>query len=132
MKKRLLRHYCILLFRLDSYSEPSQVHTALGYQRPGFDFVAKQREGKELTPLLRAPHVLHRRPGTLPAGTAFSLAGEQPADLVFDGFGKAPNGDVTLGFRVPRRDGVDDDRDRLPVGNQAARKDLHTARAPSG
>ena len=41
--------------------------------------------------------VLHRRPGTVPAGTAFSLVGEQAADLVFEGFGRAPNGDLTLG-----------------------------------
>merc|ERR1719240_1965992 len=77
---------------------PAQVHTALGYQKTGFDFVGKQKEGKELTPLLRAPHVLHRRPGTVPAGTNFSRGGEHRAELVCQVFGKAPHGDVTLGF----------------------------------
>jgi len=89
---------------------PAQVHTALGYQKKGMDFVTNQRAlGRELTPLIRAPHVLHRKPMTLPAGTRFELvtdAGTKDKgyhvsgseDLVFEGFGRAPNGDITLGF----------------------------------
>merc|ERR1719454_2709533 len=51
----------------------AQVHTALGYQGKGLELVNNQPKGKELTPLLESPHVLHRKPLTLPAGTTFDL-----------------------------------------------------------
>jgi hypothetical protein len=77
----------------------AQVHTALGYQQKGLDFVNNQPKGTDLTPLLTAPQILHRQPLTHPAGTKFDVIG--PAgmeELQFDGFGKAPNGDITLSF----------------------------------
>jgi biotin carboxyl carrier protein len=76
----------------------AQVHTALGYQGKGLELVKNQPKGKELTPLLEAPHLLHRAPMTLPAGTTFDLVGSHPAQLKFEGFGKAPNGDITMSF----------------------------------
>jgi biotin carboxyl carrier protein len=76
----------------------AQVHTALGYQGKGLELVNNQPKGKELTPLLEAPHILHRKPMTVPTGTTFDLVGSHPAQLKFDGFGKAPNGDITMTF----------------------------------
>jgi biotin carboxylase/biotin carboxyl carrier protein len=76
----------------------AQVHTALGYQQKGLDLVNNQPKGKELTPLLEAPHILHRKPLTLPAGTTFDLVGSHPAQIKFEGFGKAANGDITMTF----------------------------------
>merc|ERR1719453_730921 len=76
----------------------AQVHTALGYQGKGLELVKNKPKGKELTPLLDSPHVLHRKPMTLPAGTAFDLVGSHPTQLKFEGFGKAANGDITLTF----------------------------------
>jgi len=35
---------------------------------------------------------------TVPTGTTFDLVGSHPAQLKFDGFGKAPNGDITMTF----------------------------------
>merc|ERR1719482_458057 len=76
----------------------AQVHTALGYQGKGLELVNNQPKGKELTPLLEAPHILHRKPMTVPTGTTFDLVGSHPTQLKFDGFGKAPNGDITMTF----------------------------------
>jgi biotin carboxyl carrier protein len=82
----------------------SQRHTALGYQAKGNEFVKNQKSGKDLTPLLLAPHVLHAQPRTLPMGTKFEIVtdAEHPitkkAQVEFQGFGKAPNGDITLSY----------------------------------
>jgi len=53
--------------------------------------------------LLAAPHVLHRKPQTLPAGARFEvLHGTSNvavrANVEFGGFGKMPNGDIMLNF----------------------------------
>lgn len=83
---------------------PEQVHTALGYQLKGFDFAQAQAKGTDLSPLLVAPHVLHRQPRTLPKGTKFEVL-LNPADstsraqVEFTGFGKAPNGDIVMNFK---------------------------------
>merc|ERR1719160_1065258 len=76
----------------------AQAHTALGYQGKGLELVKNKPKGKELTPLLDSPHILHRKPMTLPAGTTFDLCGSHPAQLKFEGFGKAANGDITMTF----------------------------------
>jgi len=88
---------------LPSYFTPSQVHTALGYQQKGLDFAKLQAQGKDLSPLLTAPQVLHRAPRTLPNGTSFELLHgttnvSQTAKVRFGGFGTAPNGDVLMSF----------------------------------
>jgi biotin carboxyl carrier protein len=81
----------------------AQVHTALGYQGKGFEFATAQAKGTDLSPLLLAPHVLHRQPRTLPVGTTFQVFTD-PLDITkkqeieFTGFGKAPNGDITMNF----------------------------------
>jgi len=81
----------------------AQRHTALGYQQKGIEFIKAQEKGTDLSPLLVAPHVLHRKPRTLPKGTRFELL-KDPADVAkrlqveFAGFGKAPNGDVTMSY----------------------------------
>jgi biotin carboxyl carrier protein len=82
----------------------SQRFTALGLQQKGMDFIRRQAEGTDLTPLLLAPHVLHRKPGSLPQGTRFTLLhlgkdGFENVDIDFDGFGKAPNGDIACFFK---------------------------------
>lgn len=80
-----------------------QRHTALGYQLKGLDFATAQAKGTDLSPLLLAPHVLHRQPRTLPKGTQFELLVD-PSDstyrtqVQFQGFGTAPNRDITMGF----------------------------------
>eukprot|EP00929_Paragymnodinium_shiwhaense_P068699 TRINITY_DN345_c0_g2_i1.p1 TRINITY_DN345_c0_g2~~TRINITY_DN345_c0_g2_i1.p1 ORF type:complete len:1318 (+),score=428.78 TRINITY_DN345_c0_g2_i1:451-3954(+) len=84
-------------------STPAQIHTALGYQAKGLEFVKNQKLGKDLTPLLVAPHVLHGRPRALASGTTFELLAdaEDPAKRVqvqFQGFGTAPNGDITMSY----------------------------------
>jgi biotin carboxyl carrier protein len=84
-------------------STPAQIHTALGYQAKGLEFVKKQKSGKDLTPLLTAPHVLHSQPRTLAAGTTFELLQDaqdinERVQVVFQGFGTAPNGDVTMSY----------------------------------
>eukprot|EP00928_Gymnodinium_smaydae_P075083 TRINITY_DN580_c0_g3_i2.p1 TRINITY_DN580_c0_g3~~TRINITY_DN580_c0_g3_i2.p1 ORF type:complete len:1332 (+),score=271.44 TRINITY_DN580_c0_g3_i2:485-3997(+) len=84
----------------------AQRHTALGYQAKGLEFVTKtQPAGKDLTPLLAAPHVLHAKPQSLAAGTKFDLLPNaacptKRAQVEFTGFGKAPNGDITMGFMM--------------------------------
>lgn len=88
---------------IPSYFTPAQVHTALGYQQKGLDFAKLQAQGKDLSPLLTAPHVLHREPRTLTPGTSFALLHgttnvSQRAQVRFGGFGTAPNGDVLMSF----------------------------------
>jgi hypothetical protein len=82
---------------------PSQIHTALGYQQKGLDFAKVQASGKDLSPLLCAPHILHGKPRSAPPGTRFELLHDpsrinQRETIQFDGFGKAPNGDIVLNF----------------------------------
>lgn len=82
---------------------PAQVHTSLGYQQKGLDFVRLQQKGQDLTPLLTAPHVLHRKPRTLPPSTHFEILHgtsnvAQRALVEFGGFGTAPNGDILMQF----------------------------------
>jgi hypothetical protein len=95
----------------------NQRFTALGFQAKGLDFANAQMAGtskSDVTPLILAPHVLHREPMTLPAGTRFSvLVGSHchkgaaaVADVEFNGFGKAADGGVTLSFTCD--DGVTD------------------------
>lgn len=78
-----------------------QRHTALGYQAKGLEFATAQAKGTDLSPLLLAPHVLHAAPQSVPAGTKFEiltdLAGKK-AQIEFQGFGKAPNGDLAVRF----------------------------------
>jgi biotin carboxyl carrier protein len=84
---------------------PAQVHTALGYQQKGLDFAKTVKQGTDLSPLLIAPTVLHGKPRELKAGTQFEVF-DKPGDLTskeqveFTGFGKAPNGDISMGFKV--------------------------------
>lgn len=82
---------------------PAQIHTALGYQQKGLDFAKFAAAGNDLSPLLCAPHILHAKPRSTPAGTRFELMHDstrvnQRETIQFDGFGKAPNGDLTLNF----------------------------------
>jgi biotin carboxyl carrier protein/biotin carboxylase len=83
----------------------AQIHTALGYQQKGLDFAKAVKTGADLSPLLIAPAVLHSKPRSLPAGTKFEIF-DQPGDLLsreqveFTGFGKAPNGDIEMGFKI--------------------------------
>lgn len=75
--------------------------TALGFQAKGCEFIKLQGEGKDLTPLLLAPHVLHRQPRTLPSGTRFMLItpeGAERQQVEFTAFGTNPNGDITCEF----------------------------------
>jgi biotin carboxyl carrier protein len=84
---------------------PAQVHNALGYQQKGLDFAKSVKMGTDLSPLLVAPTVLHGKPRSLKAGTKFEVF-DKPGDLTskeqieFTGFGKAPNGDITMGYKV--------------------------------
>jgi len=80
-----------------------QRHTALGYQQKGLEFATAQAKGTDLSPLLVAPHVLHSKPKSLRAGTAFEVLMDPTdatsrAQVQFSGFGTAPNGDITLTF----------------------------------
>lgn len=64
-----------------------------------------QPSGADLSPLLVAPHVLHARPLSLAAGTKFELLKKPPnvnerAQVEFQGFGKRPNGDISLAFKI--------------------------------
>merc|ERR1712014_339517 len=83
----------------------AQVHNALGYQQKGLDFAKSVKMGTDLSPLLVAPTVLHGKPRSLKAGTKFEVF-DKPGDLTskeqveFTGFGKAPNGDITMGFKI--------------------------------
>merc|ERR1712038_2176230 len=88
---------------LPSGFNAAQIHTALGYQQKGLDFATLQAKGQDLSPLLCAPHILHAKPRSVTAGTRFELL-HNPSNIVqreiiqFDGFGSAPNGDLTLNF----------------------------------
>jgi biotin carboxyl carrier protein len=87
---------------LPAGASTAQRFTALGFQQKGLDFVKLQSEGKDLTPLLTAPEVLHRQPLTLAQGSQLSLLqgpGKHRTVVDFLGFGKAPNGYITVGFR---------------------------------
>merc|ERR1711971_73146 len=81
------------------------IHNALGYQQKGFDFATAVKKGTDLSPLLIAPVVLHGKPRSLKTGTKFEVF-DKPGDLKskeqieFTGFGKAANGDITMGFKV--------------------------------
>jgi biotin carboxyl carrier protein len=83
----------------------AQIHTALGYQQKGLDFAKSVKQGTDLSPLLIAPTVLHGKPRSLKRGSQFEVF-DKPGDLLsreqveFTGFGKAPNGDITMGFKV--------------------------------
>merc|ERR1719387_1368294 len=82
---------------------PAQIHTALGYQAKGLEFTKLQAKGRDITSLLAAPHVLHRKPRTLPANTRFELLHDtsnvsQREIVDFGGFGTAPNGDILMAF----------------------------------
>jgi len=82
---------------------PAQTHTALGYQQKGLDFATLQAQGKDLSPLLLAPHVLHAKPRALAAGTSFQLlvdsgAVRQRNEVQFTGFGTASNSDIVMTF----------------------------------
>jgi len=86
----------------DSFNA-AQIHTALGYQQKGLDFAKVQAQGKDLSPLLCAPHILHAKPRSTPPGTRFELLHDrtqvtQRETIQFDGFGRAPNGDLVLNF----------------------------------
>merc|ERR1712228_45408 len=84
---------------LPDHFTAAQIHNALGYQQKGLDFATSQAKGTDLSPLLLAPHVLHRQPRTLPIGTKFELL-DDPSDpssraqIEFQGFGTAPNNDI--------------------------------------
>jgi len=83
----------------------AQKHTALGYQQKGFDFAASQAKGTDLSPLLLAPQVLHGKPRALEAGSSFQVLmnpsdSTSRAEVTFTGFGKAPNGDITINYLV--------------------------------
>jgi biotin carboxyl carrier protein len=83
----------------------AQIYTALGYQQKGFEFYKAVKAGTDLSPLLIAPTVVHSAPLSLEAGTKFEVL-DKPGDLwsreqvEFTGFGKAPNGDITMGFKT--------------------------------
>merc|ERR1712242_348159 len=81
----------------------AQTHTALGYQQKGLDFAALQSQGKDLSPLLLAPHVLHAKPRSLAPGTRFEVLVDSAqvgkrSQVEFTGFGSAPNSDITMNF----------------------------------
>lgn len=80
-----------------------QIHNALGYQQKGFDFNKAQEKGTDLSALLLAPHLLHARPRSLAPGTIFEVMHKNGSyydrcELKFEGFGKAPNGDLLCNF----------------------------------
>jgi len=82
-----------------------QRHNALGYQAKGLEFATAQAKGTDLSALLLAPHVLHAKPRSVPAGTRFELLPDHTSStkriqVEFQGFGKAPNSDLTLKFLV--------------------------------
>jgi len=84
---------------------PETIYNALGFQQKGFDFAKAVKTGTDLTPLLMAPLVLHGKPRSLPAGTTFEVF-DKPGDMFskqqveFTGFGKNPNGDISMGFKI--------------------------------
>eukprot|EP00808_Paulinella_micropora_P012538 g26519.t1 len=78
-----------------------QIYTVLGYQGNGQKFIKQQGTGQgDLTPLLLAPHVLHRKPRTLPPKTRMELLVKfnQDVEVMFKGFGKDATGNITVGF----------------------------------
>lgn len=76
-----------------------QRYNALGFQTKGMEFARLQGEGKDLTPLLTCSHVLHRQPLTLPPQSRLTLLVDGKQTKVdFTGFGKAPNGDITVNY----------------------------------
>merc|ERR1719512_207427 len=82
---------------------PAQTHTALGYQQKGLDFAKLQASGKDLSPLLLAPHVLHAKPLALAPGTRFEVLVDSSQvrkrnQVEFTGFGTAPNSDILISF----------------------------------
>eukprot|EP00457_Paulinella_chromatophora_P000524 gb/GEZN01000524.1/.p1 GENE.gb/GEZN01000524.1/~~gb/GEZN01000524.1/.p1 ORF type:complete len:1311 (-),score=232.99 gb/GEZN01000524.1/:105-4037(-) len=91
---------------LGDTATPDQIYTVLGYQQKGFDFLKVQGTGKgDLTPLLLAPHVLHRKPRTLMPGTNLKIIlDDEETKVHFVGFGRAPNGDITVGFQSSGQD----------------------------
>merc|ERR1719394_1065426 len=81
----------------------AQTHTALGYQQKGLEFATLQAQGKDLSPLLLAPHVLHAKPLSLAPGTRFEVLVDsskvrERKQVEFNGFGTAPNGDILINF----------------------------------
>eukprot|EP00406_Dinophysis_acuminata_P045001 CAMPEP_0179302186 /NCGR_PEP_ID=MMETSP0797-20121207/47933_1 /TAXON_ID=47934 /ORGANISM="Dinophysis acuminata, Strain DAEP01" /LENGTH=579 /DNA_ID=CAMNT_0021011705 /DNA_START=16 /DNA_END=1755 /DNA_ORIENTATION=- len=81
-----------------------QRFNALGFQQKGLDFAAAQKKGTDLSPLLLAPHVLHAKPRSVPAGTKFDMLvdpadGSKRVQVEFTGFGTAPNKDILLNFK---------------------------------
>merc|ERR1719454_1733940 len=82
----------------------AQVNTALGYQQKGLDFATSQAKGTDLSPLLCAPQILHAAPQSVAKGTRFEVVHQaenvmQRETIQFDGFGKAPNGDILVNFQ---------------------------------
>jgi biotin carboxyl carrier protein len=82
----------------------AQKNTALGYQQKGLDFATAQAKGTDLSPLLCAPHILHAAPLSVAKGTRFEVVHDaqnvmQRETIQFDGFGKAPNGDILVNFQ---------------------------------
>jgi biotin carboxyl carrier protein len=108
---------------LPEHFTAAQRHIALGYQAKGLEFVTqRQRQGTDLSPLLLAPHVLHREPKTLSPGTEFYLLRNSSESLdtaliVFVGFGVTPSGDLTLNFV---HDGVTTTVTMTPIAEVAA------------
>lgn len=85
---------------LPQHFTPRDKFTALGFQQKGLDFLKLKGQGKDLTPLILAPHVLHRQPRTLNSGTRFMLftpRGERQ-QVEFLAFGTNPKGDVTCEY----------------------------------
>merc|ERR1719394_2341795 len=81
----------------------AQTHTALGYQQKGLEFATLQAQGKDLSPLLLAPHVLHAKPLSLAPGTRFEVLVDsskvrERKQVEFTGFGTAPNSDILINF----------------------------------
>jgi len=86
---------------LPSTLTAAQKHTALGYQAKGLEFATLQAKGTDLSCMLLAPQVLHAKPRSLVPGTRFTImtdAAGSKKDIVFEGFGKMPNGDLTLRY----------------------------------
>jgi len=89
---------------LPDHFTAAQRHIVLGYQAKGLEFVSQtQMKSGDLSPLLLAPHVLHRERKTLTPGTKFQLL-SNPSDyseveqVTFAGFGTAPTGELILEF----------------------------------
>merc|ERR1719387_1362183 len=87
-------------------ADPSaaEAFTALGFQAKGLAFVGARGKGSDLSPLLLAPHVLHREPQTLEPGVRFELLCDpanyrKRVEVTFGGSSVTPEGDVTLSFK---------------------------------